>query len=377
MTTTSDNYDTLIVGGGVIGLSIAWELAQHGEKVCVVDRGQFGQEASWAGAGMIPAGPDESHWKMATPFEQLEGLSLQLHSEWHQQLQELTGIDNEYRQCGTVYLASTPAETKTLDRKIERWRQLGIACHQLDSATLTELEPTLAPRAAEFSRAYHVPAEVQVRNPRHLRALVAACQLAGVELRTGVTVHGFEAAGDRLLTAATCAAPIRADKFCLAAGTWSGQIAAGLGIDLPVRPIRGQIVLLNGPPGLLGRNVYVGMRYLTPRRDGRLLVGSTLEDVGFIKQNTVTAVADLMRFAESIAPEIAQLPIETQWAGLRPGTVDGLPYLGRLPQFKNGWLATGHFRAGLQISPGTAVVMRALMLGQEPAVDVTLLGVER
>ena len=201
--------------------------------------------------------------------------------------------------------------------------------------------------------------------------------MTGVELLTEATVERFEATNDRLNAVVTRDATIQADKFCLAAGCWSGQLAASLEVKLPVRPIRGQIVLLRGKPELLRRVVNLGARYLTPRRDGRLLVGATQEDVGFLKENTDDATTELLRFAESIAPEIAKLPLETCWSGLRPSTVDGLPYLGRLPNFKNGWLATGHFRAGLQISPATAVVMRELMLEQAPTIDVAALGIER
>ena len=375
--TTTDCYDVLIIGGGVIGLSLAWELTRHDAKVCLVDRGPLGKEASWAGAGMVPPGPDRSHWEMATPLEQLEGLSEQLHAQWHGLLLDQTGQDSEYQRSGAIKLARTSAEVEVLDSEYERWGQLGIKCQTLDAAAVSDLEPTLANQAADIARAYLLPTEAQIRNPRHLRALTAACRSAGVVLLPDVAIHILETTEHRLLRAVTSNGPIAAEQFCIAAGSWSGQLASQLGIDLPVQPIRGQIVLLNGPPGLLQRTVNVGPRYLTPRRDGRVLVGSTQEDVGFLKENTTSAVADLMRFAKSLAPEVARLSIETCWSGLRPATDDGLPYLGRLPQLENGWIATGHFRAGLQLSPATAVVLRSLMLSQQPPIDVKAMGVER
>ena len=382
MASKNDNYDVLIVGGGVIGLSLAWELSQHGAKVCVVDRGQLGMEASWAGAGMIPPGPARSldegaPWQQATPFEQLAGLSQQLHQEWHERLLELTGIDNEYRTDGAIHLAFSEDEAQVLDEKAERWRQLGIAFEAIDAVRLTELEPALARQAAKFARVYHLPGETQLRNPRHLQAVLAACQMAGVDLRPGVAVHRFAVSKNRLSQAITDDGPIAAGQFCLAAGSWSGQLAASLGLELPVRPVRGQIVLLKGPSGLIRRTINVGPRYFVPRRDGRLLVGSTQDEVGFLKENTAEGVGELMRFAQSVTPDIAPLPIETCWSGLRPGTADDLPYLGPLPEIKKGWVATGHFRSGLQLSPATAVVMRSLMLRQESPVDVAGLGVGR
>ena len=377
MTRDTSHFDVLIVGGGVIGLSLAWELAQQDAKVCVVDRGPLGHEASWAGAGMIPPGPARSHWHLATPFEQLEGLSQRLQSEWHERLLEQTGIDSDYHQSGAIYLANTEADADQLDKKAERWQQLGIEHNELAPAALSDFEPTLATSATQFKRAYYLPEEAQTRNPRHLRALVAACESTGVELRPNVSVQNFEADESRLISAVTVVGSIRADKFCIAAGSWSGKFAEKLGLDLPVCPIRGQILLLNGPPGLLHRTINVGPRYLVPRRDGHLLVGSTQEEVGFVKENTTEGEKELLQFANSISPEIAQLPRETRWSGLRPGTCDDLPYLGLLPQHDNGWIATGHYRSGLQLSPATAVVMREMMLGEEPAVDVTALGVNR
>ncbi|MGI9428300.1 MAG: glycine oxidase ThiO [Bythopirellula sp.] len=377
MSSTSNNYDVLIVGGGVIGLSLAWELAQHQVKVCLVDRSQLGKEASWAGAGMIPPGPDRSQWEIATPIEQIEALSDQLHQRWHERLLEQTGIDNEYRRCGSLQLVLSPGDGAALKTRIARCRLLGIACDALDPITLADIEPVLAPRVERIAHAYHLPTEAQIRNPRHLQALVSACQLAGVELRPGVAVQEFVTAGSRLVGAVTSAGSIAAEHFCLTAGCWSAQLIPNLGLELPIRPIRGQIVLLQGPPGRLRRNINVGARYLVPRRDGRVLVGSTQEDVGFLKANTDSGVAELLQFAETISPEIANLPSETQWSGLRPASADGLPYLGRLPQIENGWIATGHFRAGLQLSPATAVVMRTLMLSQEPPIDASSLELTR
>jgi len=377
MPSLNSTYDVLLVGGGVIGLSLAWELSQHGAKVCLVDQGPLGQEASWAGAGMIPAGPSKDFWAESTPREQLACLSQTLHAEWHDRLAELTGIDNGYQQSGALYLAESEADAKSLDRQAELWQQQGIECQPLDAGQLAEFERALAERANRFAAAYFVPQESQLRNPRHVQALIAACLQQGVDMRPGVAVHGFESAGGQIVLAQTSGDTIQAEQFCLTAGCWTGQLAASLGLDLPIKPIRGQIVLLNGPAGLLGRHVNVGKRYLLPRPDGRLLVGSTMEDVGFLKQNTATATAELLSFAASLLPSTAELPIETSWSGLRPATADGLPFMGRIPKRKNGWIAAGHFRAGLQLSPATAVVMRALMLGETPEVDVAWLGCSR
>jgi glycine oxidase len=372
----SPSHDVLIIGGGVIGLSLAWELAQRGTSVALIERGEFGREASWAGAGMIPPGPAESHWARATPLEQMAGLSGQLHAEWSERLLLETGIDNEFRRCGSIRLAETPADLDLVESQIDRWRELGVECRELDSQELADLEPVLAPNAGSRG-AFFVRGETQIRNPRHVQALVAACGQAGVDLLSGMAVRELQVRDDRLVAAITDGGPLEAGQFCLSAGCWTAQLAAQIGLDLPVKPIRGQIVLLRGPKVLFRCNIYVGLRYLAPRKDGRLLVGSTLEDVGFEKRNTPGATAELLDFATALAPALAALPVETCWSGLRPGTADGKPYLGRAPKLENAWVATGHYRAGLQLSPATAVVMRSLILGEVPPIDVRSLGVER
>lgn len=371
------NYDFLIVGGGVIGLSLAWELAQHQARVCVVDRGPLGQEASWAGAGMVPPGVAQSHWQIANALEQLEGSSETLHGEWHEKLLDLTGIDNEYRRCGGIQLALDENEADVLDEKVARWRALGIDCQSVNRNTLADLEPALASQANDFVCAYYLPAEAQIRNPRHLQALVTACRLADVELRPHTQVTNFELINGQITKINIGNDYLHANQVCLAVGSWSGLLAKKLGLELPVRPIRGQIALLRGQPEMLRRNINVGARYLVPRADGHVLLGSTQEEVGFNKQTTDDGINGLREFAASVCPATKNLPVSKAWSGLRPGTDDGLPYLGLLPELDNAWLATGHFRAGLQLSPATATVMRALMLGQQPPIDVAPLSTSR
>ncbi len=372
MAATGKNFDVLIVGGGVIGLSLAWELAQHSVKVGVVDRSALGKEASWAGAGMIPPGPPESHWHVATALEQLEGLSQTLHERWHPRLLEATGIDSQYQQSGSLHLAAfTEEQVVELRSRVARWQALGIDCREIDATTVADLEPALAARAEQFALAYCLPDEAQIRNPRHLQALLAACELADVDLMPHAEVQGFATDGQRITVAETDQGSITADQICICTGCWSGQLARQLGTDLPVRPIRGQIALLDGHVGLLKRNVCVGSRYLVPRRDGLVLVGSTEEDVGFQKATTDDAINGLRDFAASVAPETAALPLRSSWSGLRPGTPGRQPILGRVPRFDNAWIATGHFRAGLQLSPATAVVMRSLIMGQESPIETS------
>ena len=374
MPKNSEICDILLVGGGVIGLSLAWELAGHGAKVQVIDSGEMGREASWAAAGMLPPGPKTHLWPDCSAYEQLQGLSHQLHPDWQARLADLTQIDNGYRQTGALYISEGTAEANSsLEKCKSEWNRWGLAHHGLDSTALADLEPALTPQ----SQAMLLPDEGQLRPPRHLKALVAACQRSGVQLTAGCQLLGWQTAGKRITAAVTSIGTITSGEYCLTSGCWTGPIAAQLGLELSIKPIRGQILLLNGPPNTVRRIVNAGPRYLTPRPDGRVLVGSTQEEVGFNKQNTVEGLAELMNFARQLCPALADFTLEKSWSGLRPGTADELPFLGRLPLYENGWIASGHFRAGIQLSSATAVVMRSLILGQTPPVDVATLGVDR
>ena len=362
--------DVLIVGGGVVGLSLAYELAAEGATVRLLDRGPLGREASWAGAGILPPAAAKP---TGDPYLELFRLSGELYPVWSARLREETGVDNGYRQCGGIYLATSTQEQAELDQCGDMWRTQGIRAQRLDAAALAEREPALAKGlAGEASRfAWWLPDEAQVRNPRHLKALALACARRGVEVSSGVAVEGFEVSGSRVTHVVTAAGKLAAGQVCVTAGPWSRSLVSCLNVEVPVRPVRGQMVLLTSPRPLLRSIVNAGKQYLVPRPDGRILVGSTEEDAGFDKRTTAEAVAELLNMAVRLTPPLADLSIEQCWAGLRPASHDQFPYLGRLPGYDNAYIATGHFRNGLQLSPATAVVMARLMNGSEPGIDLT------
>ncbi|NDH93270.1 MAG: FAD-dependent oxidoreductase, partial [Planctomycetia bacterium] len=220
---------------------------------------------------------------------------------------------------------------------------------------------------------YLLPTETQVRPPRHLAALRASCLARGVDFIDGACVTGFEQAAGRVVAVrlkgpGNTPATLPADRICLAAGAWSESLLADLGVRVPTRPWRGQILLHRTSPGLLTQvvNLGAGYDYLIPREDGRLLVGSTIEDAGFVPATTPAAIERLERLLRRLLPDTPFGDPERTWAGLRPGSPDGLPTIGPLPDVDNGWLATGHFRAGLHLSTGTAVTMADLMSDCEP-----------
>lgn len=365
--------DAIIVGGGVIGLSLAYELAGAGWRVRLIERGQPGREASWAGAGILPpAGRQPS----TDAHHELARLSDQLYPIWSAELREQTGVDNGFRRCGGIYLAREENEVAELRRQADQWRQRGVVAEPLDARALADREPALV-RGDAVRAAWWLPEEAQLRNPRHLKALSAGCALRGVEVCAGVAVADFIVRQGRLTEVVTSAGAMSASWVCVTGGPWTKSLLARLGVEVAVRPVRGQMVLLGPAHPCLRAVINEGRRYLVPRPDGRVLVGSTEEDAGFDKRTTAEAIAGLLKFAVGLAPALGNLSIEQCWAGLRPGTGDGLPYLGKLPSVENAYVAAGHFRGGLHLSPATAVVMARLIRGESPGIDLSPFRVDR
>jgi len=369
--------DCLILGAGVVGLSLAYELAGAGFKVRIVDRQAPGKEASWAGAGILPPA---NFRDPQTSDDRLALLCHELHPRWSAQLREETGIDNELRRTGGLHLATDKAEGDILRWQARTWIEQGLSVEDATASNiLTELEPALrgSPLQEKLNAAVFLPDESQLRNPRHLKALLAACTQRGVTITADCAVEDFMVSSGKIVSVRTASGDLSAGVICLTGGPWTQNLLSRLGVEVALRPIRGQIALLNTSPGTLRRIVNIGPRYLVPRADGRVLVGSTEEDVGFEKRNTAEAIAELMRFAISLAPVLAPATMEMCWAGLRPTTPDGRPYLGRVPGLENAYVAAGHFRSGLQLSPGTAVLMRQLILTGSPQIDLEPYRVDR
>lgn len=349
--------DVIVIGGGVIGLSIAWELAGQGMSVRVLEQGQFCQEASWAGAGILPPGNPE--WAR-TPEARLRAASHVLWTDWAAQLHAETGIDNGYTRCGGLEVRSDGLASG-LDAEVAAWRAEGVIVETPDTRELRDRFPALHPQMAN---GYVLPELGQVRNPRHLKALLSGCAARGVDLRAGSPVIGFDRTGDRILAARTNGEEHRAGEFVVAGGAWSRELLLHAGHDLDIEPIRGQIVLLETRPLPFRHVIQVGPRYLVPRADGRILIGSTEEHAGFDKRNTAEAVAGLIDFARGLVPVLGEARLERCWSGLRPHLPGDLPYIGRLTGTTNLSVAAGHFRAGLQLSPITAVTVSNAILGR-------------
>ncbi len=363
--------DVVIVGGGVIGLSIAYALAREGILATVLDRGGLGRAASWAGAGMIPPHTE----RVATnPTIELRSWSAILYPEWSRALGEETGIDNGYRRTGGVDVAATLAEENELKTSAGRWRAERIVFERMAPGDFGRVEPALNPG---LRAAYYLPDRAQIRNPRHLKALESALGARGAILRPGLAATGFAVARGRVAGVRTEEGEIPSGVVVVAAGAWTSALLGPLGVDVPTPPLKGQIVLLGPGRARLRRIVEHGKNYLVPRDDGRILIGATEEDAGFDTRTTDEARRDLLAESVAICPSLAGAEVERSWAGLRPGSVDSKPYLGFAPGFANMIVATGHKRAGLQLAPATAEVIADLVLGRAPRVSLAPFRLDR
>jgi glycine oxidase len=194
--------------------------------------------------------------------------------------------------------------------------------------------------------------------------------MRGVKLHAARPVLGLDRRGDRVVTAQTAQGPVPAGRFLIAAGAWSPLVLSAVGWRPEIRPIRGQIALLRTSGALFRRILLQGKRYLVPRPDCRVLAGSTEEDVGFDRRTTAVAISDLLQFAGTLVPALAVAEVERCWSGLRPGSPDGLPYIGLVPGWSNLFVAAGHFRAGIELSPATGLVLKDLLAGREPCMSL-------
>lgn len=376
----------IVLGGGVIGLSIAFELSSRGQNVVLIEQNKFGRKASWAGAGILmPANRQTA----IHPMEHLESIGHDAHRQWSKKLLQQTGIDNGFRQCGGLYIARTDGESASLTGLLLEWKERRIEFQQLDFAEFSNRFEHLAASTTDNAsfKAVWVPGESQFTNPFHIKALIAACERLGVEMveECGpASVNVSQSRVESVSIAGSSADSFTGDNFFFAAGPWTEELVKPLGVPLPMQPVRGQIAmykidtdhlpndkLANGPI------INEGSRYLVPRTDGHILAGATIEEAGFDCQTTPSEVAGLRNWAQSVTPQLNETTFVKSWAGLRPGTYDGFPYLGRFESFENALVATGHFKTGLQLSTATAIVLADLVEGKDPAVDLKPLSPSR
>lgn len=358
--------DVLVVGGGIVGLLSALELLHSGCRVHLLEMATVGRASSWAGGGILsPLYP----WRYPDGVTGLARWSQGVYAELAVRLHDEGGVDPEWTQNGMLML-------DTSDQMAARaWAErFGYRLEVLDGPGLRQCEPVLA----EGSAAALWMADVaQVRNPRLVQAARQALVRQGGVIEEGCEVTGLLVKGGHVVGVRTKRGELAADIVVAAAGAWSGRLLAELAVRPEIRPVRGQMLLFGGPPGLVSRIILGPRHYVIPRRDGRVLVGSTMEEVGFDGTTTAAAREELLAAAVGLVPALADCPLERQWAGLRPGSPDGTPYIGEHPEVAGLYLNSGHFRNGVVMAPASARLLADLVLGRNPILDPAPYGLRR
>ena len=349
--------EVVVVGGGVIGCSVAYELAaRHGARVVVLERAVPGAEASSAAAGILGAQIEGAHSGDSTSPALFSLLlaSRARHAELDARLREEVGFGTGHRACGALRVTADEASLDALSRAHLWQRAHGTRVETLDAAALRRLEPALGD---VVRGGVHLPDEAQVDPPALLRALQQACAARGVVFRSGILVRGVVV---HPLGVQTSEGVVRGDAIVIAAGSWS-SLVEGLPAGVRnVRPVRGQIVQVDTRPPIARRIVVGDDGYVVTRPDGRTLLGSTMEEVGHVKEVTAGGVHDVLSGALRLFPALRTAPISATWSGFRPATPDDRPMLGEtsIPRV---FVATGHHRNGILLAPETARLLADLV----------------
>ena len=347
--------DYLIIGAGAVGLATALELNLRGARVTLLERGRSGGESTWAGGGILsPLLP----WQYGDAVNALAEYSRRLFPEWCARLEDQAGQAAEYRNSGMLVLPpfDRPAATNWCRR--HDWR-----CEVRPGADFLE--------TARPDEALWLPDVAQVRNPRLGQVMRGAAVAAGIRIVEAAEVLAMQPEGRTIRRVSTTQGEFSAAGIIVCAGAWSGVLPGMETLGSRVFPVRGQMLLFKLSPGILRNIVLRDGAYLIPRQDGHILAGSTLEWTGFDKSTTQAARQNLLAFASGILPALNEQSLVMQWSGLRPGSPGNLPLIAALPDYDNLFVNSGHFRYGVTMAPGSALLLADLIEGRQPAIDAS------
>ncbi len=364
------NWDVIIVGGGIIGLSSGWRLAQAKLKVLILDRQMPGQEASSAAAGMLAPYTEAEE---DTPLLRLSIASREIYPAFSRELESETGRSAHYRTDGALFLALDEHEARTLQARQAWQAQMGFAVECLEGAALKDAEPALSP---EVKLALFYPGDHQLDNRALVESLLAADKRLGVLVRSGVTARRLIHEGNRVVGVDAEGEKFFAQTVVLAAGAWSPQIDTGVDETIPIYPTRGQIIAVRSTQPILKHTLRYEGGYVAIFPENRFLLGGTMEDVGYHKVNTVAAMNGIFQRAGAVVPDLGSCAFIESWAGLRPNTRDHFPILGK-SSLEGLVYATGHFRNGILLTPITAQIVSELIVEGKTATDLQPFRVQR
>lgn len=362
--------DAIVIGGGVIGCSIALRLAAEGLSVAVIERNRLGCEASRAAAGMLSP-------QMEAPapgaFFDLCLQSRRLYPGFVARLQELSGIDIEYNDSGTLRIIGGESDRAEVRGWLDWQAAAGLRFESLSGGELASIEPMVTGLA---TGAVFIPDDHQVENRRLMDALEMALKNSGVDVIQECEALEIMTTNGKATGVLTPLGRFDAGGVVVAAGSWSSSLLEPVGLGLKLIPARGQMLALRGDVDAIRRVIHTSKCYLVPRRDGRVLVGATIEYVGYNKAVTAAGMGSLLRAAVEAVEGLEKFEVVESWSGLRPDTPDHLPVLGAT-RVDNLWLATGHFRNGILLAPVTADLIAETIINGVTPEQAAPFGVER
>lgn len=357
--------DVVVVGGGVIGCSIAYHAARRGARVTLFEAESIGTGASGAAAGMLAA-QSEAH--DSGPFLDLLLTGRKLHGPLSRELLEETGLDVGLIEAGALHAAFNESSEEELTAKHSWQKDQGLPAEWLDSREARELEPALSPRIVA---GLYLPEDGQLNPPLLVRALAQAARSRGARIEEASPVTGFLTEADAVIGIRTSRGTLQAGTVVLASGAYSPELARELGVDLPIHPVKGDILAVQTDPIPIKANVWGAGCYLVPKKDGRVVIGATEEPGVYDRRPTLGGVASLSGAAVTAIPELTSAPFDEAWGGLRPTTPDGRPMIGPVEGWDGLLIATGHYRNGVLLAHVTGEAIAALALEEEPLVDVS------
>jgi len=346
--------DFHIIGGGIIGMMTAKELVDAGATVTIFDRKSLAKESSWAGGGILsPLHP----WRYPKPVNELAYRSQVVYPSYCRFLFEQTGIDPEWLQSGLL-IHNAAQELPA----VKQWlTEFPTDYELLAGSDIRVCEPGLS---AHSAHAILFPKVAQVRNPRLTQALKHYLMLKGVNIKEDCEILKIACSESRVKHIDTVSGKIAVQQLVVASGAWSAKILATAGTVVPIRPVKGQMLLYHDEKQRVKNITLAEEHYVIPRRDGHILVGSTTEDTQFNKNTTANGLKELKSFAEKWFPFTRELAVVQHWAGLRPGTVDGVPYIGQVPGMSGLFINAGHFRNGVVTGPASAQLLADILLNR-------------
>ncbi|HKX84400.1 MAG TPA: glycine oxidase ThiO [Pyrinomonadaceae bacterium] len=360
----AQHSEILIIGGGVIGLSIAHSLRKAGVRdIAILDRGTLGCEASAAAAGMLAP---QAEADSADTFFEFCRDSLALYEQFAHELLDETGIDIELDRTGTLYLGFNTADAEELSNRFRWQREAGLDVEQLSIEDVIRLEPNVS---GHVNSGLLFPNDWQVENRRLLSALSRFAKIHDVGVYENTRVDELIVENGRAAGVISGSRRFLAKTTIVTTGAWTSLVKFGDdGWPFDVRPMRGQMICFRPERPMFSHVVYSPRGYVVPRADGRVLVGATVEDVGFEKDVTEAGVESLRTAAFEIAPTLESKQLVEKWSGLRPFVADGLPVIGALERYEDLLVATGHYRNGILLAPITAELIKSkLITGAESA----------